>query len=158
MKLGALIGDKRPALVLDLPNNKWLWRDDDAAKESADDWFDFEVPTGLPRRVFVGINVSNHARDFEQIAGDTPVVHFSAKTPRRELIGSQINLDGFKRRFNDFLIQINRSGAQELDLLPVTSLSAGLEVGRGLLQKTFNRVTVWDYQGGNWIKALNLIG
>ncbi len=158
MKLGALIGDKRPAHVLDLPNNKWLWRDDEAAKETADDWFDYEVPASLPRRIFVGINVSNHARDFEQIVGDTPIVHFSAKSPRRELIGSQINLDGFKRRFNDFLIRINRSGAQELDLLPVTSLSAGLEVGRGLLQKTFNRVTVWDYQDGDWVRALNLVG
>ena len=158
MKLGALLGDKRPALLMDLPSRNWLWRTDELSKEPADDWFVFDVPSELPKQVFVTIDISNEARDFEPTAGATPVVRFSAKHPHRELIGSQTNLDGFRRRFNEFLILLNRAGASELDLLPVTSLSTSIEVGRVILPKIFTRVSVWEYRDATWRMALNLIG
>ena len=158
MKLGALLGDKRPALVMDLPSENWLWRADEASKDLADDWFEFDVPEVLPRQVFVAIDVSNEARDFEATATNVPVVRFSAKNPQRGLIGSQTNLDGFKRRFNEFLILLNRAGVSELDLLPVTSLSTSVEIGRILLPKIFTRITVWEYRDASWTKALNLVG
>lgn len=158
MKLGALLGDKRPALVMDLPNNKWLWRTDSAAQELADDWFEFKVPEKLPNHVFVTIEVSNMARDFEGVINGALLVRFSATNPKRELIGSQANLDGFRRKFSDFLIQLHRAGVTEIDLLPVTSLSTSVEVGRAILPKTFNRVSVWEYRSNTWTKALkNLI-
>lgn len=157
VKLGALIGNKRPAQILDLPNNNWLWRNDAAALEPADDWFVFYVPAQLPGHVFVAIDISNQARGFEGVVGNTPVIRFSARNPRRELIGSQMNLEGFSRRFGEFLAQLNRAGVVELDLLPVTSLSASVEVGRVLLPKTFSRVSVWEYKDPNWVKAVNLV-
>ncbi len=156
MKLGALLGDKRPALVMDLPSANWLWRKDETSKQPADDWFVFDVPATLPKKVFVAVDISNVARDFEaEVAGAT-VVRFSAVSPKRELIGSQANLEGFKRRFNEFLLLLNRAGASELDLLPVTSLSTSVEIGRILLPKIFTRVTVWEYRDASWKRALNL--
>lgn len=158
MKLGALLGDKRPADVMDLPSNKWLWRTDEASKDTAKGWFMFDVPVQLPKQVFVTIDISNEARDFEAVVAGAPIVRFSAKNPRRELIGSQTNLDGFKRDFNEFLILLNRAGASELDLLPVTSLSTSVVVGQAILPKIFSRVSVWEYREGGWTKALNLVG
>lgn len=158
MKLGALIGDKRPAMVLDLPMNGWLWRTNDKAKEPSTDWFSFEVPAKLPSHVFVAVDVSNLAQDYEQVIGKVPLVRFSAKSPARELIGSSLHLDGFRQQFNDFLTTLHRSGVREIDFLPVTSLSTSVEIGRMVLPKIFNRVTVWEYQKGTWGRTLNLIG
>lgn len=157
MKLGALIGDKRQAMVLDLPSNNWLWKTDDSAETSPDDWFVFDVPETLPARVFVTVDVSNMASNIDVLADEAPIVRFSARAPKRELIGSHKQLEGFRKRFNDFLTSLHRAGAREIDLLPVTSLSTSVELGRLILPKIFSRVTVWEYQKEVWSKTLNLV-
>lgn len=157
MKLGALIGDKQPAMVLDLPSNKWLWKSDEAAALPSDDWFVFDVPDWLPPQVFVTVDVSNMASNIESLANQAPMLRFSARAPKRELIASQKHLEGFRRRFNDFLTSLHRAGVREIDLLPVTSLSTSVELARLILPKIFNRVTVWEYQKEVWSKTLSLV-
>lgn len=156
MKIGSLIGDKRPTMVLDLPNNNWLWRFGDKSLEPAEDMFEYAIPETLPLRVFVAVEVSNKTGDTGEIVGDTPLVKFSAKNPVRELIKNPIQLDKFRSLFNNFLTELHRAGVREIDLLPVTSLSASVEIGRLLLPKIFNRVSVWEYQKQQWRQALDL--
>lgn len=156
-KLGALLGDKRSAMVLDLPGSGWLWRTDERAKESADDWFTFSVPAKLPARVFIALDISGHVSGTETLPKDVPVVRFSAKNPQRELLESEANLGGFRRQFNRFLTEVHRAGASKLDVLPATPLSASVEAGRCLLPKIFERVSVWEYQAPNWVEALQIV-
>ncbi len=158
MKLGSLVGDKIRANVLDLPNNRWLWRTDDEAKQTGDDWFHFDVPEVLPKRVFVAIEISNNASDFDKVVGTTPLVRFSAVNPRRELIGSEVNLSGFRRAFDSFINELQAAGARQLELLPVTSLCTSVEIGRRILPKIFEEVAVWEYRSSTWTWSLRIVG
>ena len=59
MKLGALVGDKTPAAVMDLPNEKWLWDTRDACPEPS---YTFTVPPTLPREISVVVSISGRAQ------------------------------------------------------------------------------------------------
>jgi hypothetical protein len=59
MKLGALVGDKTPATILDLPGENWLWDPRGACPEPK---YSYDVPTTLPREVSVVVTVSGRAQ------------------------------------------------------------------------------------------------
>ncbi|USX27266.1 SAVED domain-containing protein [Oxalobacteraceae bacterium OTU3CINTB1] len=150
MKLGALLGDKTEASVLDLPSERWLW---DVRPECAAPKYKFDVPNQLPREVAVVVNISGLASTPNQ---QMPVVEFRAEEPNRGIIRTEAHVLEFRRQFNAFLNALNAAGVRVLHIFPATPLSASVEIGRMLLPKIFEEVHAWEWQAPNWKKALRL--
>ena len=150
MKLGALLGDKVDATVLDLPTERWLW---DQRTDCAAPTYQFDVPPKLPREVAVVVSVSNLATP---PVDERPVVEFRAVVPNRGIIRTEAHVLEFRRQFNAFLMALIRAGVQVLHLMPATPLCASVEIGRMLLPKTFEDVCVWEWQASAWRPALRL--
>lgn len=149
MKLGALLGDKTEATVLDLPGERWLW---DKRPDCPTPQFTFNVPENLPREVAVVISISNRAVHPEFVQ----VVEFHATNPNRGIIRNEAHIVMFRQDFNAFLMQLIRAGARVLHLYPATPLCASIEIGRMLLPKTFEEVHVWEWQAPTWRRAVRL--
>ena len=149
MKLGALVGDKTPATILDLPGEKWLWDTRDACPEPR---YTYDVPTTLPREVSVVVSLSGRAH---HPVGRT-VVEFEAVAPGRGIIRKEAHLQQFRTSFNAFLQHLFAAGVRVVHIHPATPLSASIEIGRLLLPKTFEEVHVWDWQAPEWQQALRL--
>jgi hypothetical protein len=149
MKLGALIGDKVEAMVLDHPGEGWLW---DKRADCPAPQFTFEVPESLPREVAAVVSISNGATHPQNMVA----VEFRALEPNRGIIRTERHLLEFRREFNAFLLSLARAGARVLHIHPATPLSASVEVGRLLLPKVFEEVHVWEWQAPQWKPAIRL--
>lgn len=149
MKLGALLGDKTEATVLDLPSDRWLW---DRGLNCPAPQFTYAVPDTLPREVSAMVSISNIA----QRPASRDVVEFGAEEPNRGIIRTEAHLLSFRREFNAFLMHLHRAGARVLHLHPATPLSASVEIGRMLLPKVFEEVYVWEWQAPTWKLTLRL--
>ena len=149
MKLGALVGDKTPAAIMDLPNEKWLWDTRDACPEPS---YTFTVPPALPREISVVVSISGRA----QHPAGRDVVEFHAVVPGRGIIRKESHVQQFRTSFNAFLQQLFAAGARVLHLHPATPLSASIEIGRTLLPKAFEEVHIWEWQAPEWKPALRL--
>lgn len=149
MKLGALVGDKTEATVLDLPGERWLW---DKHADCLAPQFTYNVPETLPREVSAVISISNVAVQPTGI----PVVEFRAVYPDRGIIRTAAHVKEFRRQFNSFLMRLVSAGARILHLYPATPLCASVEIGRMLLPKTFEEVHVWEWQAPTWKQTLQL--
>ncbi len=149
MKLGALLGDKFEATVLDLPGERWLW---DKRPECPAPQFAYDVPERMPREVAAVVSISNRAIH----PANLPVVEFRAVDPNRAIIRTESHVQAFRREFNDFLMRLVRSGVRILHMHPATPLCASVEIGRMILPKTFEEVHVWEWQAPQWRSALRL--
>ena len=149
MKLGALIGDKMPATVLDLPGEKWLWDTRGACPEPQ---YTYNVPPTLPREVSVVVSISGRAQ--HPVGRD--VVEFQAVAPDRGIIRKEVHLQQFRTSFDAFLRHLIGAGARVVHIHPATPLSASVEIGRMLLPKTFEEIHVWEWQAPEWKQALRL--
>lgn len=79
VKLGALVGDKTRANVLDLPSDGWLWDTRDACPEPT---FTYDVPSALPREISIVVSISGRAVHPTAL----PLVEFQAVAPDRGII------------------------------------------------------------------------
>ena len=149
MKLGALVGDKTPAAIMDLPGESWLWDTRYACPEPS---YTFTVPHELPREVSVVVSISGRA----QHPIGREVVEFQAVAPDRGIIRKESHIQQFRTSFNAFLQQLFRAGARVLHVHPATPLSASIEIGRTLLPKAFEEIHVWDWQAPEWRPTLRL--
>lgn len=149
MKLGALVGDKTPAAILDLPGEKWLWDTRDACPEPQ---YTYNVPATLPREVSVAVSISGRA----QHPVGREVVEFRAVAPDRGIIRKEVHLHQFRTSFNAFLQLLFAAGVRIVHIHPATPLSASIEIGRLLLPKAFEEVHVWEWQAPQWKQALRL--
>lgn len=149
MKLGALVGDKTPAAIMDLPGEKWLWDTRDACPEPS---YTFVVPPVLPREVSVVVSISGRA----QHPVGLEVVEFHAVAPDRGIIRKESHVHQFRTSFNAFLQQLFTAGARVLHIHPATPLSASIESGRTLLLKAFEEIHVWEWQAPEWKQTLRL--
>ena len=149
MKLGALIGDKTPATVMDLPGEKWLW---DTRAECPEPSYTYTVPAALPREVSVVVSISNNA----QHPTGRDIVEFRAAAPDRGIIRKEAHVLAFRTQFNAFLQRISAAGARVIYIHPATPLSASIEIGRMLLLKTFEEVHVMEWQAPDWKPTLRL--
>jgi hypothetical protein len=149
MKLGALVGDKTRAHVMDLPNDGWLWDTRDSCPEPK---FTYNVPTALPREVDVVVSISGKVA--HPVGRD--VVEFAAEAPDRGIIRKEAHLQSFRSQFNAFLQRLSGAGARVLYIHPATPLSASVEIGRMLLPKTFEEIHVMEWQAPVWKRALRL--
>lgn len=150
MKLGALLGDKMDAAVLDLPMEGWLWKRRAPAPE-----FVFDSAEKLPREVAIEVNISNQVTS-SQLASSMPVLRFGAKSPNRGIVCRHEHLQDFRKQFNVFLLGLVRAGVRVVHILPAAPLSVSVELGRLLLAKTLEEVHVWDWQAPCWVSALRL--
>ncbi|MDR6539030.1 SAVED domain-containing protein [Variovorax soli] len=139
MKLGALVGDKTPATILDLPGEKWLWDTREACPEPE---YTYTVPATLSREVSVVVSISGRAK--HPVGRD--VVEFQAVAPDRGIIRKEVHLQQFRTSFNAFLQLLFAAGGRILHIHPATPLAASIEIGRLLLPKTFEEVHVWEWQ------------
>ena len=110
MKLGALVGDKTRANVMDLPNDGWLWDRSDACLEPR---YNYYVPEKLPREVSVVVSIS----DMVTHPSGRYVVEFQAVSPDRGIIRKQEHLLTFRREFDAFLQRITRAGARVVHIV-----------------------------------------
>lgn len=149
LNLGALVGDKTPAAILDLPGEKWLWDARDACPEPQ---YTYDVPKTLPREVTAVVSLSGRA----QHPVGRAVVEFAAVAPGRGIIRKDAHLLQFRTSFNAFLQHLFAAGARVVHIHPATPLSASIEIGRLLLPKTFEEVHVWEWQAPEWKQALRL--
>ena len=149
MKLGALIGDKTRANVLDLPNDGWLW---DKCETCPEPSYNYDVPKALPREVSVVVSISG----IVAFPVGHEFVEFRAELPNRGIIRKETHLLNFRREFDSFLLRLTGAGARVVHLYPATPLSASIEIGRMLLPKTFEEIYVWEWQAPEWKRALQL--
>ena len=149
MKLGALVGDKTPAAIMDLPGEKWLWDTRDTCPAPS---YTFTVPPTVPREVSVVVSISGRAQ--HPVGRD--VVEFQAVAPDRGIIRKEAHVQQFRTSFNAFLQQLFAAGARVLHVHPATPLSASIEIGRSLLPKAFEEVHIWEWQAPEWKPALRL--
>ena len=149
MKLGALVGDKTPASIMDLPGEEWLWDTRDACPEPS---YTFTMPPTLHREVSVVVSISGRAQ--HPVGRD--VVEFQAVAPDRGIIRTEAHVQQFRTSFNAFLQQLFKAGARVLHIHPATPLSASIEIGRTLLPKAFEEVHVWEWQAPDWKSTLRL--
>ena len=149
MKLGALVGDKTPASIMDLPGEKWLWDTRDSCPEPS---YTFVVPPVLPREVSVVVSISGRA----QHPVGREVVEFRAVAPDRGIIRKESHVQQFRTNFNAFLQKLYTAGARVLHVHPATPLSASIEIGRTLLPKTFEEIHIWEWQAPEWRPTLRL--
>lgn len=149
MKLGALVGDKTRANVMDLPIDGWLWDKSDNCPEPK---FAYTVPDNLPREVSVVVSISGKV--VHPVGRD--VVEFHAVVPNRGIIRKEAHLQQFRSSFNAFLQSLSSAGARVVHIHPATPLAASIEIGRMLLLKTFEEIHVWEWQAPSWKPALRL--
>ncbi|KEX94971.1 hypothetical protein HA62_02525 [Pseudomonas putida] len=149
MKLGALIGDKTRANVMDLPNDGWLWDKRETCPEPS---YIYDVPKKLPREVSVVVSISGQVA----FPDGHEVVEFRAQMPNRGIIRKEAHLLNFRREFDGFLQRLTGAGARVVHVHPATPLSASIEIGRMLLPKTFEEIHVWEWQAPEWKRALQL--
>jgi hypothetical protein len=149
MKLGALIGDKTEATVLDLPVERWLW---DKNPDCPAPTYVFNVPDVLPREVAAVISISGRAVG----PGHMEAVEFRAVEPNRAIIRTEAHLLHFRQQFNAFLMKLSQAGVRVLHLHPATPLSASVEIGRTLLPKIFEEVHAWEWKAPTWQPAVRL--
>lgn len=149
MKLGALVGDKTPAAIMDLPGEGWLWDTRDGCPEPT---YFFTVPPTLPREVSVVVSISGRAQ--HPVGRD--VVEFHALVPDRAIIRKESHVQQFRSSFNGFLRQLFTAGARVLHAYPATPLSASIEIGRTLLPNAFEEIHVWEWQAPHWKPTLRL--
>ena len=149
MKLGALIGDKTRAYVMDLPNDGWLW---DKREECPEPSYAYDVPKKLPREVSVIVSISG--KTVHPIGRE--VVEFRAVAPNRGIIRKETHLLNFRREFDNFLLQLTNAGVRVMHVYPATPLSASIEIGRMLLPKTFEEIHVWEWQAPEWKRAVQI--
>lgn len=149
MKLGALVGDKTRANVMDLPNDGWLWDKRDICPEPA---YTYNVPEKLSREVSVVVSVSGKVGH----PVGREIVEFQALAPDRGIIRKEAHVQQFRRSFDAFLQRITGAGARVVHIYPATPLSASIEIGRMLLPKTFEEIHVWEWQAPHWKFALRL--
>ncbi|MGP4922653.1 SAVED domain-containing protein [Pseudomonas lundensis] len=149
MKLGALIGDKTRANVMDLPNEGWLW---DKRETCTDPSYIYDVPKVLPREVSVVVSISGKVA----FPVGREVIEFCAELPNRGIIRKEMHLLNFRREFDGFLQRLTGAGARVVHVYPATPLSASIEIGRMLLPKTFEEIHVWEWQAPEWKRALQL--
>lgn len=149
MKLGALVGDKTRAHVMDLPNDGWLWDTRDTCPEPK---FTYSVPTTLPREVSVVVSISGKVA--HPVGRD--VVEFAAEASDRGIIRKEVHLQAFRNRFSAFLQRLSGAGARVIYIHPATPLSASIEIGRMVLLKTFEEIHVMEWQAPRWKPALRL--
>lgn len=149
MKLGALVGDKTRANVMDLPNDGWLWDKRDSCPDPA---YTHNVPEKLPREVSVVVSISGKVRH----PVGREIVEFQALEPDRGIIRKEEHLQQFRRSFDSFLQRVTGAGARVVHIFPATPLSASIEIGRMLLPKTFEEIHVWEWQAPHWRFALRL--
>ncbi len=149
MKLGALVGDKTPATVMDLPGEKWLWDTHAACPEPS---YTYNVPASLPHEVSVVVSISGKVTH----PTGRDVVEFAAVAPNRGIIRTEAHLLAFRSQFNAFLQLLSGAGARVLYIHPATPLSASVEIGRMLLPKTFEEIHVMDWQAPDWKPTLRL--
>jgi hypothetical protein len=93
MKLGALVGDKTPAVIMDLPGEKWLWDTRDTCPEPS---YTFTVPPTVPREVSLVVSISGRA----QHPVGRNVVEFQAVAPDRNIIRKEAHVQQFRTSFN----------------------------------------------------------
>jgi hypothetical protein len=149
VKLGALVGDKTRANVLDLPSDGWLWDTRDACPEPM---FTYDVPSALPREISIVVSISGRAVHPTAL----PLVEFQAVAPDRGIIRKEAHLQAFRSSFNAFLQRVTSAGARIVHLHPATPLAASVEIGRMMLPKTFEEIHVWEWQAPNWKPALRV--
>ena len=149
MKLGALVGDKTRANVMDMPNDGWLW---DKRNSCPDPTYTHNVPEKLPREVSVVVSISGKVRH----PVGREVVEFHALEPGRGIIRKEAHVQQFRRSFDAFLQRITGAGVRVVHIYPATPLSASIEIGRMLLPKTFEEIHVWEWQAPHWRFALRL--
>lgn len=149
MKLGALVGDKTPATVMDLPGEEWLWDKRDTCPEPS---YICHVPANLPREVSVVVSISGKVAH----PVGREVVEFQAVAPDRGIIRKDTHVQQFRRSFDAFLQRVTGAGARVMHIYPATPLSASVEIGRMLLPKTFEEIHVWEWQAPNWKSTLRL--
>lgn len=150
MKLGAMLGDKIEATVLDLPVERWLW---DVRPDCPSPKYEFDVPSTLPREISVVVSISGEAN---RPSLQMPVLEFRAEVPNRGIIRTEAHVLEFRQQFNAFLNLLNAAGVRVLHILPATPLSASVEIGRMLLPKIFEEVHVWEWQAPCWKPAVRL--
>lgn len=149
MKLGALLGDKTEATVLDLPTERWLW---DKSPECPAPEYSFEVPDIVPREVSVVVSISGKASR----PANASVVEFQAVVPGRGIIRTEEHLRAFRGAFDKFLLKIVQAGGRVIHIHPATPLCASVEIGRVLLPKVFEEIHVWEWRAPAWKPALRL--
>lgn len=149
IKLGALVGDKTRANVMDLPNDGWLWDKRDSCPDPA---YTHNVPEKLPREVSVVVSISGKVRH----PVGREIVEFQALEPDRGIIRKEAHVQQFRRSFDSFLQSVTGAGARVVHIYPATPLSASIEIGRMLLPKTFEEIHVWEWQAPHWRFALRL--
>ncbi|MGI4858964.1 MAG: SAVED domain-containing protein [Janthinobacterium lividum] len=149
MKLGALIGDKTEATVLDLPVERWLW---DKNPDCPSPEYVFDVPDTLPREVAAVVSISGRAVAPEHMKA----VEFRAVSPNRGIIRNEAHLLHFRQQFNVFLTKLTQAGVRVLHIHPATPLSASVEIGRTLLPKIFEEVHAWEWRAPDWKLAVRL--
>ncbi len=117
MKLGALIGDKMDASVLDVPGERWLWD----GKSLSSPAYAFDVPTVLPREVAIEIGISSRVSGVVAPL-DGVIVRFEAVKPNRAIIRTEADVLEFRKCFNEFLVAVTRAGARVLHFYPAAPL------------------------------------
>lgn len=148
MKLGALVGDKTPAAVMDLPNEVALGHAGRLPRAQLHiHGTAYASSRNIGRRQHLGQAQHPVGRD---------VVEFHAVAPDRGIIRKESHVQQFRTSFNAFLQQLFAAGARVLHLHPATPLSASIEIGRTLLPKAFEEVHIWEWQAPEWKPALRL--
>jgi hypothetical protein len=149
MKLGALIGDKTEASVLDLPVERWIW---DTNPNCPAPNYVFDVPEKLPREVAAVVSISGRANWPDNMT----TVEFRAAQPNRSIIRTEAHVLHFRQQFNAFLTKLTDAGVRVLHLHAATPLSASVEIGRTLLPKIFEEVHAWEWKAPAWTPAVRL--
>jgi hypothetical protein len=161
MMLGKALGDKRPVNVFqyDRVLKSWLWPAPDAAPPN----YRFSLPDCVSGELAIDLSLSFDVDRpaIERVVPGMPLARFYVEAPTPHLVQGPAALASFGIEFRRFLSEINhRFGRVNLHLFPAAPASTCVELGRLLLPKGDNRLTVWEYQrdsgGFRFVEAVTL--
>lgn len=161
-RLGRALGDKAPTRVFERHRHTESWRWEDSGERV--EWETRRpTPTEGVRDVAVALSVSARVQEEAiRAAMHAPfdLIELSALTPRPNLLRREEDLRAFADVWRGLLNHVAErygTGAR-IHLFPASPLSVSAECGRRMLPKADPTVTVYDFRGGAFHRALDLAG
>ena len=159
MQLGAFMGNKSPAAVYQWMRSTESWKF--PTERAADRQFcqaDVVPPSDGTGELALLLSFSGEVdvAAVERAVPGLPRVRFGLPSPTPAFVEDAEDIRHFRSRLTELLAAIRNAGYRTVHVFPATSLALSVEFGRQLLPKADARMEIWDYQHGDFVRALRL--
>lgn len=159
MQLGAFMGNKASASVYQWMRSTESWKF--PPERAADRQFcqvNVVPPADATGELALIMSFSGEVdvAAVERAVPGRPQVRFGLPSPTPAFVEDAEDIRHFRSQLTELLACIRNAGYRIVHVFPATALSLSVEFGRQLLPKADPAMEIWDYQQGEFVRALRL--